>query len=68
MTDVRKCDGPECNIEALLDDEFFFAYTDIREEDFIEMTGRQGKKKHFHNDECMVRYARTLGKVDNGTT
>lgn len=57
MTDVRKCDGPGCEIEAELDAPVIYANRPNADH-FIVVDGARGRRFHFHQERCMLNWAR----------
>jgi hypothetical protein len=59
MTDVRKCDGPNCDKEAPLGDNSLYPLKSADSADYyitVECS-KEGTVKHFHNQACMSSWA-----------
>lgn len=59
MTDVRKCDGPDCDHEAPLNDDVAISLNHMPADHFIVLEqGYPKPTKHFHTDNCMRDWVR----------
>lgn len=67
MSDVRKCDGPNCDKEAPLERPDFipFELKDVPAEHYIilECTTR-GRFYHFHNQKCLSDWTKETTRAD----
>jgi hypothetical protein len=59
VTDVRKCDGPDCEVEAKLDNDSRML-TDMNPESFITVSKSfiQPSELHFHKWECLNEWSK----------
>lgn len=65
MSDIRKCDNPECEVFAPLNDISLFRRQQnyVSAESFITLECPREQDKHFHNNECLQKFVLERTKV-----
>lgn len=56
MTDVRKCDGPDCEEFAALQ-KTVRMMGEMSASDFIVLESQHHEEYHFHSDKCLTNWA-----------
>lgn len=62
MTDVRKCDGPKCEKQAVMGALIAFI-GDRKADDFITLERPGNFDKHFCNERCLSNWVRENTRV-----
>jgi hypothetical protein len=67
MSDIRRCDGPDCDKEADLHDGVLIGQMgELVAEDFIVLECTMGRVYHFHNSLCLRKWSLNSLREDAG--